>query len=42
MILVVGTPAKRGFPQHNLLGDGYNSLVRKFYFYKLAIAVATC
>ena len=24
MILVVGTLAPRGFPQHNLLGDGYN------------------
>ena len=25
MIYVVGTPAKRGFPQHNLLGDGYTN-----------------
>ena len=23
MILVVGTLAERGFPQHDLLGDGY-------------------
>ena len=25
MTYVVGTPAKRGFPQHNLLGDGDTS-----------------
>ncbi len=27
MILVVGTSTKLGFPQHNLLGDGYSCIV---------------